>query len=69
VTRTAAVPYFPRLSEQLIAALATQFPERSADLDWSEKEVWFKAGQVSVVRWLAAKLEEQENGEFLLEEG
>jgi hypothetical protein len=37
-------------------------------LDWSEKEVWFKAGQASVVRWLAAKLEEQEAGDFLLEE-
>lgn len=64
------MPYFPKLSEQLIAALATQFPERSADLDWNEKEVWFKAGQVSVVRWLAAKLEEQEEGgPFSLEEG
>lgn len=62
------MPYFPRLSEQLIAALATQFPERAADLDWHEKEVWFRAGQVSVVRWLAAKLEEQEEGEFNLED-
>ena len=57
------MPYFPQLSEQLIAALATQFPERSAELDWTEKEVWFKAGQASVVRWLAARLQEQnENG-------
>jgi hypothetical protein len=63
------VPYSLRLSEQLIAALATQFPERSADLDWSEKEVWFKSGQVSVVRWLASRLEEQEAGDFLLEAG
>ena len=63
------MPYSLRLSEQLIAALATQFPERSADLDWSEKEVWFKSGQVSVVRWLASRLEEQEAGDFLLEAG
>ena len=56
------MPYFPRLPESLVAALAAQFPERAADLDWSEKEVWFKAGQVSVVRWLAAKLEEQVEG-------
>jgi hypothetical protein len=64
------MPYFPPLTEQLIAALATQFPDRSADLDWGEKEVWFKAGQVSVIRWLAAKYEEQqENGPFSLEEG
>jgi hypothetical protein len=59
----------PRLSEQLVAALAAQFPERSAELNWNEKEVWFYAGQVSVVRWLALKLEEQEEGLFNLEDG
>ena len=58
----------PRLSEQLVAALAAQFPDRAPDLDWGDKEVRFKAGQVSVVRWLAAKLEEQEEGPFMLEE-
>lgn len=63
------MPYFPPLTEQLVAAIATQFPDQSADIDWSEKEVWFKAGQVSVVRWLAAKLEEQEQGTFNLEAG
>jgi hypothetical protein len=59
---------FPRLTEQLVAALAAQFPERAADLDWNEREVWFRAGQVSVVRWLANKLEEQEEGAFKLED-
>ena len=59
----------PRLSEQLVAALAAQFPERSAELTWTEKEVWFYAGQVSVVRWLALKLEEQEEGLLNLEDG
>jgi hypothetical protein len=62
------VPYFPRLSEQLIAALATKFPDRAPDLDCPEKEVWYRAGQVSVVRWMAATLAEQENGPFELEE-
>ena len=51
-----------------MAALAAQFPERAADLDWNEREVWFRAGQVSVVRWLANKLEEQEEGAFKLED-
>ncbi len=46
--------------------MAAQFPERAADIDWTEEEVWFKAGQVSVVRWLATKLEEQEEGAFVL---
>ena len=54
------MPYFPPIDERLVAALAAQFPDQAADIDWSEKEVWFKAGQVSVVRWLAAKLEEQQ---------
>jgi hypothetical protein len=59
---TGAVVPFPPLTERLIAALAAQFPEQAADLDWNDREVWFKAGQVSVVRWLAAQLEEQEQG-------
>lgn len=63
---TAVIP-FPQLTEQLIAALAAQFPERAAELDWSEKEVWFKGGQASVVRFLASKLEEQQEGVFTLE--
>lgn len=61
------VPPLPRLTEQLIAALAAQFPEQAADLDWNDREVWFKAGQVSVVRWLATQLEEQQEGAFVLE--
>ena len=53
----------PNLSEALVTALAVQFPDQAADQSWPEKEVWFKAGQASVVRWLAARLQEQnENG-------
>jgi hypothetical protein len=57
----------PPISKRLVAVLATKFPDQAPDLDCSEKEVWFRAGQVSVVRWLASKLEEQENGPFELE--
>ena len=42
----------PIIKEDLINALDELFPEASADLQWSEKEVWFKAGQRSVVNWL-----------------
>lgn len=52
--------YIPPIDERLVAAMAAQFPERSADLDWGDREVWFRAGQCSVVRWLAQKLEEQQ---------
>ena len=51
-----------------MAALATKFPDQAPGLDCSDKEVWFKAGQVSVVRWLASQLEEQQNGPFQMEE-
>ena len=43
-----------------MAALAAEFPDRSPDLDWSDKEIMFRAGQVAVVRWLAKKHEEQQ---------
>lgn len=53
------LPRLPNLSEALVAALSAQFPDQAADLSWPEKEVWFKAGQASVVRWLNARLQEQ----------
>lgn len=52
--------YFPPIDERLIAALGTKFPDQSPDLSMSEKEVWFAAGRADVVRWLALKLEEQQ---------
>ena len=51
--------YFPPIDERLVAALATEFRDQAPDLSQSEREIMFRAGQVSVVRWLAAKLEEQ----------
>ena len=52
--------YFPPIDERLIAALGTKFPDQSPDISMSEKEVWFAAGRAAVVRWLALKLEEQQ---------
>lgn len=40
--------------------MAAEFPDRSPDLDWGDREIMFRAGQVSVVRWLATKYEEQQ---------
>jgi len=50
----------PPIDERLVAALAAQFPDRAPDLDWSDREIMFRAGQVSVVRWLAKKCEDQQ---------
>ena len=54
--------YLPPIDERLVAALATEFPDQAPDLSWPEREIMFKAGQVSVVRWLARKMEDQQQG-------
>ena len=54
----------PELSEDLINALDERFPEKSADLQWTEKEVWYKAGQRSVVKFLLSIMEEQKEDVF-----
>jgi len=33
-------------------------------MDLTEKEVWFRAGQVSVVRWLKKRLDDQQQSPF-----
>ena len=52
--------FLPGIDERLVAALAAQFPDVAPDIDMSDREIMFRAGQVSVVRWLAAKLAEQQ---------
>jgi len=51
--------YFPPIDERLVAALGAKFPDQSPSLDASDREVWFHAGSAHVVKWLALKLEEQ----------
>lgn len=56
-----ALPY---TIEKLIEILDKVYPEQSALLDWTEKEVWFKAGQRSVIKWLIElQMREQEQNE------
>jgi|TARA_R100001015_G_C4595768_1_gene150989 hypothetical protein len=40
--------------------MASEFPDQAPSLEWSEKEIYFRAGQVSVVRWLAVKHRDQQ---------
>ncbi len=49
----------PPISERLVSALAQKFPDRAPDLQWTEKEVWFRSGQASVVRFLITAMQEQ----------
>ena len=54
----------PGLSEDLINALDERFPEQSADLKWTEKEIWYKSGQRSVIKFLLTTMEEQNEDVF-----
>ena len=52
---------FPPLSKDFIEELNKLFPEMSADLKWSDKEVWFRSGQRSIVRFLNSHYIKQTN--------
>lgn len=49
----------PLLSADLIKELRKLYPHRHPHLGMHEREVWFKAGQSSVVDGLEASLERQ----------
>lgn len=63
------MPHLPPIDERLVAALAAQFPDKSPDLSMSDREIMFRAGQVSVVRWLASMVEQQQQGPYPVELG
>jgi hypothetical protein len=47
------------VTEEFIKALERHFPDRCPELSDPDRNVWFKAGQVSVVRFLKRVFEEQ----------
>jgi hypothetical protein len=50
----------PVISNELIEYLDSIFPEKSADLKDTEKEVFFRGGQRSVVNHLIKQKQQQE---------
>ena len=50
----------PPLNIELVEALNARFPEQSADMEWTDRQVWYKSGQRSVVKFLIQVLKEQE---------
>ena len=50
---------FPSIDKAILEALKELFPNVSPPLNWSEKEVWYKSGQSSVVEFLKRKFDEQ----------
>ena len=61
------MPYLPQIDERLVAALAAEFPDRAPELEWSDREIMFRAGQVSVVKWLAQKQLDQQTDVVVME--
>ncbi len=61
------MPYLPQIDERLVAALAAEFPDRAPELEWSDREIMFRAGQVSVVKWLAQKQIDQQTDVVVME--
>jgi hypothetical protein len=49
----------PALSESLVVRLEMLFPDKCPDLTEEQKDVWFKSGQVSVIRFLRQTYNEQ----------
>ena len=54
-------PIFPSTLdlEMLVKELDEQFPDRMPELALSEKEMSYRIGQISVVRYLKSKLTEE----------
>ncbi|MDA1338299.1 MAG: hypothetical protein O2871_02955 [bacterium] len=50
----------PTIKEELIKYLNILFPEQCADLNDSERIIFYKSGQRSVVKHLIEKLKQQE---------
>lgn len=42
----------PPITDELISGLDAVFPQRHPDLSWSDREIWYRAGQRFVVDFL-----------------
>ena len=50
----------PPITNELIAGLDAAFPQRHPDLSFSDKEIWYKAGQRFVVDYLIEEQKRQQ---------
>lgn len=50
----------PVINVELIEALDERFPEQSADLSWTDRDIFYKSGQRSVVKFLIEVIKEQQ---------
>lgn len=54
----------PTVPKQLIAFLASIYPDRCARLEDTERSIFFKAGQRSVIDYLIQRYNEQQDDVF-----
>lgn len=52
---------FPPLDPQIVERLTELFPDKCPDFKDTDREVWIKSGQSSVVRFLKKQLADQQN--------
>jgi hypothetical protein len=50
---------FPHIPKELIEELDNRFPERCPDPLWTDREIWIKAGERRLVKFLLAHYERQ----------
>lgn len=50
---------FPRVTKALLKDLDERFPARYPSLDWTDREIWYRAGQRSVIEFLLDRFEAQ----------
>jgi len=51
--------YFPLIPQDLLDALEKRYPERSPEIDWSDRKIWWASGERAVIRFLRQKFKEQ----------
>ena len=49
----------PGLTKELVEALNSIFPERCAEPEWSDRDVWINTGRRLAVRYIINKYNEQ----------
>jgi|TARA_R100001163_G_C4936102_1_gene109908 hypothetical protein len=52
---------FPPIDEALIKKLNEIYPEKCPDIDTKDRQIWYNAGQRSVVKMLISVYDEQSN--------
>tara|TARA_R100001594_G_scaffold149641_1_gene208072 strand:+ start:1267 stop:1440 length:174 start_codon:yes stop_codon:yes gene_type:complete len=54
----------PNIDKSLIQYLEDLYPDKAPDLSMEEKQIWFNAGQVAVVRHLIGQHKLQEETKY-----